>query len=263
MPHGDVPCRLRGDDEPTIDEMLSEETTPITFGLAEGTHFLFDYAGNHLVGADTIEIEHSNSEFRSVDRSVDLRQGKHRLLWIRGLSGSSLYWSKYKSEGVDYDAETGMVSCTNLNLDPLPQYCFKDIEVTPYLMPTQTLDYQPLWARLRIYIYTDIPVDDISKTTITLPYIKSVGLEDNRYTTKENAVLYLALSVNPGEKCCLYLLAKTLCPKDGLDDVELLCNIGSLAYKLPKISLRRGQITEIEGTLQRNATGDFSVTMHQ
>lgn len=235
-----------GDDETSVDELLSEETTPITFNLLKGTHFLFDYAGNHLVGADTINIQYSNKE----SRSVDLRQGKHRLLWMRGL------------DVANYDTATGIVS-KGSHFNPLPQYCFKDIEVTPYLMPAQTLEYQPLCALLQIVIFTDTDDYDISKTTVDFPCIKSVGLEDNRYTIDKNVTLYFGLSNDFDGRNYLYLIEQTLCPKDGLDDIELSCNIGSLTFKLPKISLRRGQVTEIEGSLRGNDIGDFSVSIHQ
>ena len=68
------------DDEPSVDELLSEETTPIEFELTDfeyyDKYYLFDYAGNRYVGADTI----SRSKF-----TINLRQGKHHLIWMKGV----------------------------------------------------------------------------------------------------------------------------------------------------------------------------------
>lgn len=248
-----------GDDEPSVDELLSEETTPITFDLTKGTHFLFDYAGSNLVGADTIDIQYSSKE----SRNVDLRQGKHRLLWMRGLSGSSVNGIKDNSQGIDYDLKTGMVVSNSANpvFYPAPQYCIKNIEVTPYLMPTQNLEYQYLCAELHIFITSDTPIDDGDDIILHgFPCVKSIGLDDNRYTTKESVALYVGYNKAPGEYSIMFD-KYTLCPKDGLDNIELsLYKAGVKIVSLPRISLQRGHVTGIIGPLSGNP-GDYTVTM--
>lgn len=249
------------DDEPSVDELLSKETTPITFDLNGGTHFLFDFAGNKLVGTDTIDVEYSSQK----SCKIDLRQGKHHLLWMKGLSGSSERWGNGKTKGVDYDVATNMVTSKYWDNDfsPLPQYCLKDIEATPYLLPNQTLDYQPLCAGLEIILECDIQIDDVSKTIIlNFPYVTGVGLEDNRCTIGESGVLYLNYEgISNRHYLTQYNL--TLCPKDGIDDVELSCKVNDRTFNLPKISLRRGYVTRINGFFSEGNSGDFSVTMHQ
>lgn len=247
------------DDEPSVDETLSKETTPITFDLDKGTHFLFDFAGSNLVGADTIDIKYSSRE----SYNVNLRQGKHRLLWMRGLSGASISGIKDKVKGVDYDPKTDMVVSQSANTDfyVSPLYCIKNIEVAPYLMPTQELEYQHLCARLGVIITSETYIDDIADITIQgFPFVKSVGLDDNRCTTGESVALYLNdYSVVPGNYSIM-LDKYTLCPKDGLDNVELsLYKAGVKVASLPKISLQRGQVTLIKGPLS-GESGDFTVT---
>ena len=65
-----------GDDEPTVDELLSDKTTPVTFELPQGDYYMFDYSGSRYVGSDTIHVD------RSCKFEAELRQGKHHIIWI-------------------------------------------------------------------------------------------------------------------------------------------------------------------------------------
>ena len=240
------------DDEPTIDELLSEETTPITFDLSKkGRHILFDYAGNNLVSSDTIDVEYSDQKLQT----VDLRQGKHRLLWMRGL----LF-----SEGIDdevvfiaspyYDMNSRTVKCQDYDYRlqltyPLPQFCFKEIEVTPYLMPEQKVEYQPLCAEIYLSLSCDFSLDDeVSMAVSGIPFVKEVGIEDNRYTlgdvdtTTGNGTTFQGDGKRGRYEFALFGI-NILCPKDGLDNVQLHYDVtrnGEVIHSasLPLISLR-------------------------
>lgn len=264
------------DDEASVDELLSEETTPITFDLTKkGRHILFDYAGSRLVGSDTIDVEYSDQKLQT----IDLRQGKHRLLLMRGL----LF-----AEGIDdevvfvaspyYDVNSRTVKCQDydyrLQLNyPLPQYYIKEIEVTPYLMPEQKVEYKLLCAQIRLHLTCDFSLDDdVSLAVSGIPFVKEVGIDDNRYTLGDvnNEVIHATTFQGYGvkDRYNLALFSKDiLCPKDGLDNVQLHYEVtknGSIIYSgiLPTVSLQRGYETTISGPLIGGQTGDFTVETH-
>lgn len=262
-----------GDDEPTVDELLSEEATPITFDLPKkGRHILFDYAGNNLVISDTIDVEYSDQKLQT----IDLRQGKHRLLWMRGL----LF-----SEGIDdeivfiaspyYDTNSRTVKCQDYDYRlqltyPLPQFCIKEIEVTPYLMPEQKVEYQSLCASIYLHLTCDFSHDEkLSLAVSGIPFVKEVGIEDNRYTLGdvdgEGTTTFQGYNVRDRYKLALFS-KDILCPKDGLDNVQLRYDVtrnGEVIYSvsLPPISLRRGYKTSISGPLVGGNTDSFVVEM--
>lgn len=259
------------DEEPTVDELLSEETTPITFDLTKrGAHFLFDYAGSSLVGSDTIEIEYNFQK----SQTIDLRQGKHRLLWLRGLSKSQDIWDRERFYACPYyDIKSGTVKVLDddywLALDyPLPQYAVKEIEVTPYLMPEQKIEYQLLCAQIYISFSCDIPTDDdVSLSVYGIPFVKEVGIEDNRYTmgNANNEAVHATTFQGAQGRYNLALFSKNiLCPKGGIDNVQLRYEVtrnGSVIYSasLPVISLQRGHETTISGPLIDGEMADFTV----
>lgn len=264
-----------GDDEPTVDELLSEEATPITFDLSKkGRHILFDYAGNNLVNSDTIDVEYSDQK----SQTVDLRQGKHRLLWMRGL----LF-----SEGIDdevvfiaspyYDINSRTVKCQDYDYRlqltyPLPQFCFKEIEVTPYLMPEEKVEYQPLCAQIYLSLSCDFSLDDeVSLSVSGIPFVKEVGIDDNRYTlgdvdtTTGNGTTFQGDGKRGRYEFALFG-KNILCPKDGLDNLQLHYDVtrnGEVIHSasLPPISLRRGYETAISGPLIGGNTDSFVVEM--
>lgn len=263
------------DDEPTVDELLSEETTPITFDLSKkGRHILFDYAGNNLVSSDTIDVEYSDQKLQT----IDLRQGKHRLLWMRGL----LF-----ADGIDdevvfiaspyYDMNSRTVKCQDYDYRlqltyPLPQFCFKEIEVTPYLMPEQKVEYQPLCAEIYLSLSCDFSLDDeVSMAVSGIPFVKEVGIEDNRYTlgdvdtTTDNGTTFQGDGKRGRYELALFS-KNILCPKDGLDNIQLSYEVmknGEVIHSasLPLISLRRGYKTSISGPLVGGNTDSFVVEM--
>lgn len=265
----------KDDEEPTIDDLLSEETTPITFDLAkEGTHFLFDYAGSNLVGSDTIDVRYYFSEKKY---TTDLRQGKHRLVWMRGLcesyegkEGKTFFYARPY-----YDVESKMIEClegdAELNFSfPLPQYYVMDIDVTPYLMPEQQIKYQPLCAQIYFNLSCDFSVDDDVDIAVTgVPFIKAVGIDTNRYTIGDtkNEVTFATTFYGDQNRYNTALFSKDiLCPKEGFNNVQLSYKVirnGATIYSvsLPAISLQRGYETIISGPLVGGQTGDYTVNM--
>lgn len=252
--------------EPSVDELLSEETTSITFRLeSKGTHFLFDYAGIHLVGADTIEVEDSYDK----SHKMNLRQGKHRLLWMRGLSGATVRGVNYKTKvkGIDYNPTADILTIQDNITSFYPEllYCIKEVEITPYLMAEQQIDYQPICAGFSIAL--DSPSSDYLVVLKNIPFVTAVGLENN----KHEMTLYQT-NIGFGLERNEYRAGfgrEVLCPKEGLDNVRLeyevirfegASQVSIHKCQLPKISLRRGYEVRVSGSLFGSKEDDFVVT---
>ena len=264
--------------EPTVDELLSEETTPVTFNLgSKGNFFLFDYAGSRLVGSDTIEV----TENYQKSYTKDLRQGKHRIIWFRELSTISEVkdgdWFFVASPR--YDPEKRTVSCFDwdavlLSHSPLPQYCIKEIAVAPYLLPEQKLNYQPLCAEIHIRLSCNIPIGSPRPELVShdIPFVKEVGIEDNRCILGKSEDQFFGYngSSSFGVKITSYtsatLSVDVLCPNDGLDNISFSYEVkdgnNSTVIELPKVSIRRGFVTEITGTLGQS-TNEYAVSMRE
>lgn len=259
------------DDEQDIDDILSEDTTPITFDLTKrGTHFLFDYAGSNLVGSDTIDVEYNFQK----SQTIDLRQGKHRLLWLRGLSKSQTILEERFYACPYYDTKNRTVKILDndywlpLNY-PLPQYTARELEVTPYLMPEQKVEYQQLCARIYIRFTCNFPIEDeVSLSVSGIPFVREVGVEDGRYTLGDvNEGVYATTFQGVNDRYNLALFSKNiLCPKGGIDNVKLHYEVtrnGVVIHSasLPTISLQRGYETTISGPLVNGQQSDFTIEM--
>lgn len=265
----------------SIDEILSEETTPITFKsiinwYADHTFFLFDHVGNNYVGSDTI----SGSEF-----TISLRQGKHHLVWINGLDR----WSSLQGEdyGLHYDPRNKSV--TTYNQYPLYvrdiAFCEKDIEVTSYLMPTQQIEFTN-------YIICSLQIKTTDKTQglfqtkqdnlyaeqigelTGVPGVRTVSLTGSNYELdgKDWPIgVYAHFEQLPSgqleARADSISVIKMLCPLNGLSDIQLKAEIKDAngatipATVLPKFSLRRGYTTVLQGPLFTGDTSDWTVTM--
>lgn len=255
------------DDESTINELLSEETTPVDFEFSGYSHFygsynfLFDYAGNNLVGSDTIARSSC---------TLNLRQGKHKLIWINGL------WPTFslspdiveKKFGVYYEPKSHTVtnSYVDGNTDQIIVYCEKDLEVSPYLLPVQKIEYKHLTCVLRIDVtdeakwFTWSSSKTGSKGRITgIPSVKSVSLDNNKHSLNDIAL--------PTDSISRYENFFMLCPSDGLDNIQPVAEIidkdgnSMKPTPIPKFSLRRGQVTTLRGPLLSGSTSDWTVTM--
>lgn len=183
----------KDDDEPSLDEVLSEETTPIDFDF-EDYHWeyqtmLFDYAGNNYVGSDTIT--------RRSQCTLNLRQGKHKLVWIYGLDDWGDEPDRTEKSGNHYDPVAKTVTTYDkYGADEAVSYCEKNLEVTPYLMPVQKVEHtNHLTCRVRFYVtdtHPNLPMpvivqndyssryEKVGKVT-GFPHIKTVALFSNHY----------------------------------------------------------------------------------
>ncbi|MBR1519834.1 MAG: hypothetical protein IJ635_01175 [Bacteroidaceae bacterium] len=208
----------KNDDEPSVDELLSKETTPIDFEI---TNFnwgyeamLFDYAGNNYIGSDTLSRD---------KKTIDLRQGKHHLIWMDGLKKDGVSSSWYKDEllswkytsGSHFDPITRTVTTyTDYGAERPVRYYEKDFEVYPYLMPVQKVEYnQYLTAEAYIYItdtHPNLPMpakgeenypferfEEVGKMT-GFPHIKMVSLDNNRYEMMEKEYEHVIYTCDMG-----------------------------------------------------------------
>ncbi len=81
---------------------------------------------------------------------VDLRQGRHHLVWFTGLDGFS-YSGK---NNIRFNPETKTVeSSEERNI----KYAECDVNVVEYLLPTQKLEFTPLTAKIEIEIFDYLP----------------------------------------------------------------------------------------------------------
>lgn len=282
-----------GDDEPSIDDVLSEETTPIDFEMRGFSYYygsenyLFDYAGNIYVGSDTI----SKSKC-----TLNLRQGKHHLVWINGID----YW--YSLQGKDYGLHYNPVDKTITTNNQYPfldsrdiMYYEKDIEVTSYLMPTQQIDYTNyVVCRLLIRVTDKIKgtlrpeqnstgkylyAEHIGKLT-GIPGVRTVSLTGIRYELDNNdwpiGIFAHFNSLSSGKQLIQGQLEASadsipilqlLCPLNGLNDIQVKTEVQDAngtpisTTILPKFSLRRGYTTVLRGPLFSGNTSDWAVTM--
>lgn len=280
------------------EEVLSEETTPITFELDNGwEHFLFDYtASGRFVGSDTFAIKKNDSK----QATTDLRQGKHKLIWLKGLRNRYIYSESEITDPTVVALLNNQNTNTGLNFNPdnrtlilhddgiLHQNIFyfeKSLEVTQYLMTTQKLSYTPVTCMFEIE-FTDASIWSSNNFSLSFPFVSEIGLTDNRYEIRSNP-LFITLYVTDG-----YILGQghevirpenvifnhciSLCPLNGLDDIQLTCGMidpnGQLVTTdakgitvpftpLPKISLRRGYTTKLTGPLLNGSISDWTVEM--
>lgn len=314
-------------EDPTIDELLSQETTPVTFELKPYHNYIFfDYTDNwKFVGSDTIA---ASSQTQQVE--IDLRQGKHNIIII---DWRSLIWGSATISSADLidlfpvvffntkDRTLYLTSDRTLYLtskemstsdtnSPYKHENYKAIrtinqdvyfwhrplEVSPYLLPTQKPKFVPVTGCLHIEV-TDIKESFFTQEQgkaeiINIPVVEKAGIENDKqyklneetysievpsdgvfeYTqnanveyTGDNYFNMLPLS-ELYEKHGKYEYF-ILCPYEGLDDIQLVCNViekdGQLVLTkaLPAFSFRRGYVTTLRGPLLSGSTSDWTVTM--
>ena len=256
------------DDDSDINAFLSEETTTINFEFSGYSYYygteniLFDYAGNSLVGSDTI----SKSSC-----TLNLRQGKHKLIWINGLWPTTNMVVNNRS-GVYFDPQTKTI--TNYypdgNTEHIIVCCEKDLEVPPYLLPIQKIEYKHVTCVLRIEVTDNAkwltwhPSQTGLKGRITgVPFVKSVSLDNNKYTLNDVTLQSDSISRYEDDVNRFFML----CPSEGIDDIQPVAEIinqdGKLieVNRMPKFSLRRGYITTLRGPLLTGTISDWTVTM--
>lgn len=286
------------DNEPTVDEFLSDKTTPVTFELPQGDYYMFDYSGSRYVGSDTIHVD------RSCKFEAELRQGKHHIIWISlGNEDKQFYlqlnWVDNSMDGSPvFDTLTRKIlhAGNNRSLG----YGMTDIEVSPYLLPIQKVEFEKITACLKIEATDKLPYEpyfDGNYSFKALPgfrkelyyeaYFFGIGMFTDFYlvTLSTDNGSYIidsesrdiivgtgAFYFNESPKCYYDYDAQspivmTLCPKDGLNDIQLVAEIKEQSGKavpttmLPKFSLRRGYTTRLSGPLFSGSTADWTVTM--
>ncbi len=274
--------------EEGIDDVLSKETTPVTFELGSGNHILFDYTANGTyVDSDTINLIAPNTT-----ATIKLRQGKHQCIMMNGLRGG---WPVSEDDicslpGVHFVPKANVVIFNRdeqghdgeLKYHNYPVFYWKkQIDVSPYLLPTQRAEYIPVSCMVLIEA-TDNSVPSVfeAEGTITgIPIITKVGLEDNRYgiinetATKGITFRYVDTvdETDSGFIFDTFIYANawfySLCPQNGLDNIQLGTKIqdgdGNIitTTPLPKISFRRGYTTKLTGPLFSGSTADWKIEM--
>lgn len=266
------------DDEPSVDEILSDKTTPVTFKLEKKKYFLFDFAGSHYVGSDTLDLKGSKTADKT---EIELRQGQHHLLWFKGLPDK--YYREY-FEDVSFAPTTQTVrSNANTYGRYIINYAECDIKVLEYLLPTQKLEWNMLNADVVINI-TDqkLAADKVEKkhnqsvsigTIDGLPNVSSLTIHGDNYTLSDDPLpIKISSSYYKGDGTHQDLFSIHLspiytifCPESGFHNIQLTPNIldknGNriATTAMPSFSLRRGYITVLTGPLFSGSTSDWTV----
>lgn len=261
-----------GGDDDSTDDILSKETTPIDFEFSGFSYYygsaniLYDFTGNSLIGSDTI--------YKS-SCTLNLRQGKHKLIWINGLWPTDSWITNIdveKRSGIYYDPTAKTISnyYPDGNTEHVIVYCEKDLEVPPYLLPIQKIEYKHITCVLRIEVtdnarwLTWYPSQTGLKGRITgIPSVKSVSLDNNKYTLNDITLSNDSISRYEDDVKRFFML----CPSEGIDDIQPVAEIIDQDGKpievnqMPRFSLRRGYITTLRGPLLSGTTADWTVTI--
>lgn len=255
------------------DENLSEETTPIDFEFNGYSYYygtaniLYDYAGNSLVGSDTI--------YKS-SCTLNLRQGKHKMIWINGLWPTDNLTTDIEvrnRSGIYFDPQTKTITNNypDGNTRHVIVYCEKNLDVSPYLLPVQKIEYKHITCELRIavtdnanwYNWLTSPTG-LKGRIMGVPSVKSVSLDNNKYTL--NDILLPGDSIDRYNQYYPHRFFM-LCPSEGIDDIQPVAEVTDQDGKpvkvnqIPKFSLRRGYTTILRGPLLSGTTADWKVTM--
>lgn len=270
------------DDDNSIsspEERLSEETTPISFTLPDEQTILFDYAGSIFIESDTVPAKNKRPKG---GYTLNLRQGKHTLIWVTGLDDT--YEERiYNKDGTSaynqqkhFDPKTKIFSCNYWDIFAgvsKIKYCKKEIEVTPYLMPEQVLQFEDITATLRFIITDTSPLNQESLLggyLVGFPNVETVGLFDGKYTTatyNKNYTLYPLFTIYSFQPSVTTRVL--LCPTNGIDNIQISPVMVNQKWEevdvqlttIPKFSVRRGYTTVLRGPLFSGSTSDWTVEM--
>lgn len=255
-----------GDDEPSVDEILSDKTTPVAFELRKGVYFMYDYAGANYVGGDTIGV------LKAGEVKRNLRRGRHSLVWLTEPSSE-----KYQLYETHYDAKSRTLvrDASYPNLSRPVIYAVTDINVGEYLMPTQTLEYISPISEIHII------AEDAGSYPGTIgtksakigalkgyPNVASVSLAGNGGDIRKPVDLPIFYYPRSGSKLQIEGAdgaSYFLCPKEGIKDLQLEIEIREpgggfiSSVKLPKISIRQGESVWLKGPVFSGHTSNWSV----
>lgn len=286
------------DNEPSADDILSTETTPVEFqilGEAYGNQYtMFDYAGSSYIGSDSVYSKSSCT--------TNLRQGKHHIIWFYGVSHERVrrdwfqypdYTEKY-NDGIHFDpVEKTLTNYEESSATDI-LYCEQDFEVPPYLLPAQQVMFNKTATSSIQVIITDavqnikiqeqIPVHEVEDllysqpagTIDGYPYVRMVSLVKNDSKVEKNLNFTLWAQVRYSkyfdeikyDVASVYVSdVNVLCPLNGLDNIQLSADVKDRDGKsipttqLPKCSIRRNCKTVLTGPLFSGSTSDWTVTV--
>ena len=273
-----------------LEDMLSKETTPVTFRVdAHTAPIFFDYTeGWRYIGSDTVRSTTSQA-------TLNLHQGKHNIVAVKGVSTSkdaqttcihfnpdartfslqTVYKSLKELYGEDYPYEEDVYYESANRNDAF--YWHRQLEVSPYL-PEQQPDFQPVTATLQLTI-TDYNNKDIMPgrsfswlgEITDIPVVEEVGIEDDKYYKLRNEPHQWNVGFSRQGEYGMYPIIAyqhiTLCPLEGLNDITLSCTMfdehdqAVPTTPLPRFSLRRGYTTVLTGPLFSGSASDWTVEM--
>ena len=256
------------DDEPSVDELLSDKTSTVRFELPATyvNYLLYDYAGSHLLNCYVICSSKKNYE-------LELRQGKHHFIWIDCMSYPD------REDLFDPIAKTFNV----IEPENIYRYAEYDYEVTDYVKESHKPNFYPLYATVEIYVtdfssdlkQPDEPVYFVSQQKeinvgkiVGFPVVTSFSLHGGKYEATDhfNGTVTAFYGVY-SKKVRVYCGTRILCPEDGINGIQLHAEVESATGEtipttpLPPISLRRGYTTILKGPLFSGSTADWKVTM--
>lgn len=264
--------------EENIDDVLSKETTAIDFDLNwYNGSILFDYtAKGTYVGSDTIPSGNYNPRNNPI--TVNLRQGKHQLVWVIGITDrhkeKGLHFSPKSKTFID-DGNYTIQSITSKEGGNMPNltntnnavfYWKKDLEVMPYLYPTQKEEFVAVTCSLRVEI-TDadkIP-DKVSGCIKDIPLVKETAIDSKHYTLRDEALSIYANLTRTNETNASIVWNNILCPYEGLNNIQMTCDFKDIngqhipTTPLPIITLKRGYVTTLKGPLFSGTINDWTV----
>lgn len=280
------------DDEPSVDDILSTETTPIEFRFPEyDRYFMFDYAGNNYVGSDSVE---------AYGCTLDLRQGKHRLIWFKSLDYEDIsvdwqYGGPKYNIGVHYNpSDKTLTNYSESGNVSKMAYSDKELEVSPYLLPTQQVHFDKYATGSISVRVTDTAQNaNFEKRTSTaevdewsyisyigivkgFPSVRTVSIAngDSKIDKESfNSAISTHVHYTKYHENVRYEISdisaevNILCPLNGINDIQLTAELndshGNLipTTALPKCSLRRGYTTVLRGPLFSGSSADWTVTM--
>jgi hypothetical protein len=228
---------------------------------------------------------------------LDLRQGRHRLLWVKLLGSNSDYdpwWQQngYPKYSCDTHYDPEAKTFTNYDKDGTPlfdiRYSDTQLEVTPYLMPAQDIKMNKQVSAGVTVRATDVSQNlmlNVTKETtygrygmagignVTgVPLVRTVGLDDNTCEPKGETIDAGIIAYISGTKGAYVVdsisgSARILCPNDGIDNIRLQVHLKDAAGNpitttpLPSCSIRRSQRTILSGPLFSGTTADWKITM--
>lgn len=261
------------DDKPSIDELLSDKTTPVTFEIGRsGDFLLFDYAGSNYVGSHIIHQYYYNSSSPKTTE-LNLRQGRHHLIWLRV--------SEDAAKDTTFDPANKTISTPNPESMSYAEY---DYEVTDYIAPAHKPNFMPLTTGIKIIVTdhseeVEKPANPVlvwhESTTIRIgemkgfPFVTYLSLHGGDYKITDNKAgrIDATYYVKNYTEVTVAYYETILCPEDGIDSIQLQADVkgadGSPVYTttLPKFSVKRGYTTVLRGPLFSGNTSDWTVTM--